>query len=1115
MLMKINSKFTLILLCISVAIMATLSCMLLFVNTFGLLTQTAKIENQVSVEETPDPTRPQTFYVDSPEDLDNVRENMYQKDEEGSFITNVPNIFIQICDIDMSNFGNFAPIGDNSYAFNSTYIGNGFSISGLTISSTATNVGLFGIIGENGNVDSLSIINSTIAGGTNTGAIAGTNNGTITLSSNYSTISGTNVGGIAGVNNGTIEKSFNTGTLSGTAGGIASQNTGTISNCFNMADFSGGGISNQNSGTISNCYNVGNVDVGISNAGTVNNSYYLQGMSTTGLGTEHSIDVFVGFDDTNNLANLLNQGQSKAVWRFDHGYITQYESEKINYQFPHIIDNYTNLSQHHTMKFSLDGRYYIIEDEAMFNAIGGSYNGINYSTQSNYILNTDLDFQNSAPNTIGEFQGEFNGNGHTISNVSKTITGNNSSTGLFDNLTYNANVHNIKFVNFNIRNNDDSDTASGVLAGRIGNGVIIENVYTENCYVYGYGSTGGLVGENMDMEGKTLSGGHIAYCGLYNTHSIYLGESGDLAFNGSPTGGFIGRFYATSNINIYNCYATNENVGGGREDVLARGNNQIGGFIGAVDSGAILNVTNCFSYGSIRSESATIAMNNKDSFGGFIGINNSSATSISNCYAYVTLDYDSGWVSSYIEPRAFGHNSGGGSFSSNYAFSQDLENSSGANYELSSSQFNSQSSFPSFDFTNTWSMGNVGNIANIPVSNQAGIQVVTDAGSTVTVYRNGTQISTNQTTNEINLSGLPYGTYTVEISRYGQSEAITYTITLSDANRTEYIFDKSFYSGDGTQNSPYRITNISHLQKIDNFNGTYFSVENNINAFNSSFTPNEDNTSISVEGNEKSVYNFNINSQNNIGLFSTLTNSTIQNLNIYTFKINSTNASNTGVIAGNISNTSTISNINVEFGSITANSGNVGGIAGAIDNTTITKSSVNINITSNFHNGYTGGLVGVATGNSSILLSCTDGVISGGNYLGGFVGSAENVTISDSYTITNVSSTYNNLNDSEIGGFAGNIEANSTINNTFMYGNIKSENKFGNVGVYAGVNNSTNLQNNYAWNVNNYKLIFTDIENNNGVTFLTTDEFVTEESFVNFDFTTTWILEETHYPIFR
>ena len=250
-------------------------------------------------------------------------------------------------------------------------------------------------------------------------------------------------------------------------------------------------------------------------------------------------------------------------------------------------------------------------------------------------------------------------------------------------------------------------------------------------------------------------------------------------------------------------------------------------------------------------------------------------------------------------------------------------------------------------------------------------------------------------------------------------------------------------------------------------------------------------------------------------MFSTLTSSTIQNLNIYTFEINSTNASNTGVLAGNISNTSTISNINIEFGSITASSGNVGGIAGTISNTEISNASVNINITSNSQNGYTGGLVGVATGNSVISLSCTKGEISGSNHLGGFIGNADNVTITNSYTITNVFSNYNNLNDIEIGGFAGNIDTNSTINRTFMYGSVKSENGFGNVAVYAGKNNSPNLQNNYAWNVNNYKLIFTDIENNNGVTFLTTDEFVTEESFVNFDFTTTWILEETHYPIFR
>ena len=1098
--MKINSKFTLILLCISVVIMATLSFIMLLVNTFGLLTQTAKIENQVSVEETADPTKPQTFYIDSPEDLNNVRENMYQKDEEGNFITTVPNIFIQICDIDMSNFGNFDPIiGDNGELFNGTYFGNGFSISGLNISSTATNVGLFGIIGENGSVDSLSIINSTITGGTNTGAIAGTNNGTITLLSNYSTISGTNVGGIAGVNNGTIEKSFNAGALSGIAGGISSQNSGTISNSFNMADFSGSGISRQNSGTIKYCYNVGLVDIGISDAGTVNNSYYLQGMSTSGLGIEQSIDSFVGFDEANNLENLLNQGQTETVWRFDHGYITQYENEELNYQFPHLIDNYTNLSQQHTMKISLDGRYHIIERIEMFNAIGGSYNGINYSTQSNYILNTDLDFKNSAPSTISDFQGEFNGNGCTIKKVKKII--NETNLGLFDSLSANAYVHDLYLDGFNITNNNgDNTTNAGTLAGYVGNNVILSNIYVSNSIVTSNGNTGAFIGScNTEYASGT---GHIKSCGVYNSRSIGTNGYGAADYRYGPTGGFVGKIFAINNSNqdyISNCF-----VASNSSDYIAAGDISIGGFVGEVESGANLHIVNSLSYGNVHSnKDYTLGSALElDCVGGFIGINHSNGLTIQYSYANVNVSReDTPFGIGRVSTRAFGHNSGNGTFLNNYALSQSCDESSGA---TDTSDFSSL-----FSNSSAWSSGSsIGEISNISVPNQGSISILTDNNSSITVKNeDGTQFN--------NLSGLPYGTYTVEISRYGQSEAITHTITLSDTNRAEYIFDKAFYSGDGTQNSPYRITNISHLQNINNFNGAYFSIENNINAFNSFVIPNENNTSISIDGNGRSIYNFNINSQiNDVGLFSTLTSSTIQNLNIYTFGINSTKALNTGVIAGTISNTSTISNINIEFGAIETNSGNVGGIAGTIDNTTITKSSVNINITSNSQNGYTGGLVGVAKGNSSISLSCTDGVISGNNYLGGFVGSAENVIISNSYTTTNVSSTYNNLNDSEIGGFAGNIGTNSTINNTFMYGSVKSENRLGNVGVYAGKNNSTNLQNNYAWNVNNYKLIFKDLDNTNGVNFLTTDEFVIETSFLDFDFIHIWTLAGTKYPIF-
>lgn len=222
-----SKKITLVLLCVFVCILGVLSALLLLVDSFALLHQNVRLKNTVQVAETADITRAQTFYIDSAEDLDNVRENLYQKDENGDFILDVPNIFIQICDIDMTGYS-FAPIGDEINVFNGSYVGNNFQISNLTISSNSQNVGLFAVVGENGSVSGVSIVNSTVSGGTNVGAIAGTNNGTISLSSNYATISGTNVGGIAGVNNGTIEKSFNAGELSGTAGGISSQNSGTI-----------------------------------------------------------------------------------------------------------------------------------------------------------------------------------------------------------------------------------------------------------------------------------------------------------------------------------------------------------------------------------------------------------------------------------------------------------------------------------------------------------------------------------------------------------------------------------------------------------------------------------------------------------------------------------------------------------------------------------------------------------------------------------------------------------------------------------------------------------------------------------------------------------------------
>lgn len=666
-------------------------------------------------------------------------------------------------------------------------------------------------------------------------------------------------------------------------------------------------------------------------------------------------------------------------------------------------------------------------------------------------------------------------------------------------------------VNFNIRNQYNGDTATGILAGKIGNGVIIENVHTENCYVYGYGSTGGLVGENTDIEAQNIVGGYILNCGLYNTHTIYLGESGALVTNCSPTGGFIGKLYSSSQMTISNSFAMNENINGGNENTLAIGNNQIGGFIGVVDENAIVNVTNCFSYGSIRSESSTIIMGNKDSFGGFIGINYSSQTSISNCYAYVVLDYDSGWLFDYITPRAFGHNSGNGNFNNNYALSQNLENSSGADYDLQDSSFHSQNSF-SFDFENSWSMGSVNNVSNIPLPNQASISILTDNNSTIVITKDGIEIE-RQTGSELNLTSLSYGNYNVEIYRYAQTTPTSHSFSLSIDDKSYYVFDKSFYGGSGLETSPYQITHIDNFGNLNNFGNSYFILENNINFNQQILSPCENFGGI-LNGNNKSVLNFSIDStQNNVGLFSTLNNAHIQNLNIFTFKINSLNSLNTGVIAGETIG-SQVENIKIYYGSIISNSGNVGGIAGNISGTTIFNAQVDISIESTSINGYTGGVVGTANNSSTISQSFSSGDISAFNNVGGFIGNAQDVLIENSYTTTNVTGTTNDASTSVIGGFAGNIEQNSTIKTSFMYGAVKSQNSIANVGVFAGKNNSIFLENIYAWNINNFHIIFNDQVSQNGVTFITTDEFYSQTSFVNFDFNTIWTLENTNYPKF-
>ena len=131
----------------------------------------------------------------------------------------------------------WAPIDD----FAATFDGNGNTISGLFINDTATDNtadknGLFGTVTSAGEIRNVGLTGVNVTGRTQTGALAGLNNGTITASyaEGSVTTTGVNTGGLVGENaGGTITASYATGAVSGGAssahvGGLAGRNVGVL-----------------------------------------------------------------------------------------------------------------------------------------------------------------------------------------------------------------------------------------------------------------------------------------------------------------------------------------------------------------------------------------------------------------------------------------------------------------------------------------------------------------------------------------------------------------------------------------------------------------------------------------------------------------------------------------------------------------------------------------------------------------------------------------------------------------------------------------------------------------------------------------------------------------------
>jgi hypothetical protein len=202
----------------------------------------------------------------------------------------------------------FLPLGSGSTPFTGLFNGNGHTIKGLYILSSAAAVGLFGQIGSTGVVENVALSGGSVTASstpiTPVGALAGSNAGTISNSyANVAVTGGQSVddptGGLVGTNNGQIGYSHATGAVSGAdQGGLVGDNNDSIVNCFASGSVAGGaggyrasgGLVGGNYGSIQGSFATGSVAgnfgrigglVGFNEMGSVANSYASGSVSGT------------------------------------------------------------------------------------------------------------------------------------------------------------------------------------------------------------------------------------------------------------------------------------------------------------------------------------------------------------------------------------------------------------------------------------------------------------------------------------------------------------------------------------------------------------------------------------------------------------------------------------------------------------------------------------------------------------------------------------------------------------------------------------------------------------------------------------------------------------------
>ncbi|NLO32502.1 MAG: hypothetical protein GX117_03985 [Candidatus Hydrogenedentes bacterium] len=511
----------------------------------------------------------------------------------------------------------FIPIGYNSNrAFTGQFDGQGHVIYGLHINlPEQNNVGLFGYVGVNGSVSSLSVENQHIIGRSA-------------------------AGGVVGVNAGVINDCYATGTVESFdyAGGLVGWNTGIIHRSYAASEVmvvrEGGGFIGTNWGYVYDCYATGSI-TGTTYVGGLIGRHYGRLYASYATGAPQG-STFVG--------GLVGSNEGMIDWSFwDTDSSGQYErtggrglpTEKMQQISTFQIAGWSGRGW--VME---EGDYPHLQWEALtlpeippsgpppFPGNGSAATPYQIGTAAHFallsqyaavlsahiVITADLDLSDTILYPIGEgsgFRGVFDGGGHVLRHA-KVIEPTRRYVGIFSALGEGGSIHHIDLEDYYMEGND----YVGGLAGNAEKAVI-SDCYGEGVVV-GNTNVGGLIGYNNNGS-VVYCNGYTSLTGSENVGGLiggnYLGTISDCSAistidGNSYMGGLMGLNYMGS---LSNSYAETE--------IIANANSSsVGGLIGYNGFGSV--VTACYSAGEVMGEK---------NMGGLIGDNKDGT--VNGCYS--------------------------------------------------------------------------------------------------------------------------------------------------------------------------------------------------------------------------------------------------------------------------------------------------------------------------------------------------------------------------------------------------------------------------------------------------------------------------------------------------